>query len=378
MIERVVFSVDNLGNLGGVQTAVDELASELSARGFEVSYMTLSPQVAVPRVPGSVFEVDLHKSWTSLHPQAAAFPGPLGARLALKTLLSRPWRLWRDARLRRYVHSLGPGTAIVFAQMPTLGLLVDAGYEKRAGDPLIIAQVHTSPEGARLWGSEETIRRAAPHLDALLALDPDDAQEFADLTGAPVGAIANPSSVVRPGGLERSHPPELCYVGRLSDEKRVDLLIRGFDIASCSHPGWRLVIHGDGVERENLQRLASACDHADRIELRGRTSDVTGVLSGAQCNVLVSRFEGLPMSVIEAARCGTPTAAIPVSAGLSSLLDRCGYRIEGATEQAVAEALERVMGDEAGRLAKQDAALRTGADFAPAVIADQWEQIFEH
>ncbi len=125
----------------------------------------------------------------------------------------------------------------------------------------------------------------------------------------------------------REHPdrdPHLVvFLGRLSEIKRVDLLIRA--IRHCREE-IRLAIAGDGPDRGRLEALV------DHLRLRGRVQflgvvprdEVPAFLSRAALLCLVSRREGWPTVIFESLACGTPVLATEVG-GIPEALCRADY-----------------------------------------------------
>ncbi|MFL0399014.1 glycosyltransferase family 4 protein [Micrococcus luteus] len=377
-VRHVVFACRSTSQAGGITTVVDELAAEFVRRGLTVSYLSIHPPAGEPRVPGPVFEVDRLRHWTADHPLAADYPGPLGAKLAVKTALTPLWRRWRIRRLRRYLARLGRDTAIIFANPDMLTCLSEAGYVRPEADaPFLVAHVHTSPEGLERMGWDVPFP-ALDVVDAVVALHPSYMQPIADTQGVPVGAIPNPSGTV-PAAAPREDADgrrRIVSFGRLSAEKRVDLTIRAFDALAADVPDVVLEVWGTGDQEESLARLADEAAHRDRIRFCGWSDDPAAVFTGATLHLMVSDFEGLPMSAIEALRCGVPTAGRPVSAGLSDILYQCGVPLPSAGPSKIADALQALL-DSPDRLAGLvEACGRVGADFEPSIVADVWLDLF--
>lgn len=377
-VRHVVFACRCTSQAGGITTVVDELAAEFVRRGLTVSYLSIHPPAKEPRVPGPVFEVDRLRHWTGDHPLAADYPGPLGAKLAVKTALTPLWRRWRIRRLRRYLARLGRDTAIIFANPDMLSCLSEAGYVRPEADaPFLVAHVHTSPEGLEQLGWDVPFP-ALDVVDAVVALHPSYMQPIADTQGVPVGAIANPSSTV-PAAAPRTDADgrrRIVSFSRLSSEKRVDLAIRAFDALAADVPDVVLEVWGTGNQEEALARLADESAHRDRIRFCGWSDDPAAVFTGATLHLMVSDFEGLPMSAIEALRCGVPTAGRPVSAGLSDILYQCGVPLPSADPSKIADALRALL-DSPDRLAGLVGACgRVGAEFEPSIVADVWLDLF--
>jgi glycosyltransferase involved in cell wall biosynthesis len=103
----------------------------------------------------------------------------------------------------------------------------------------------------------------------------------------------------------RSPTPLFVALGRLVPHKRLDLLLQIWERVR-PHVGGRLVVIGDGPERERLERLAG-----DAVELRGRVPEAEkrDVLCRAWLLVHAAMHEGWGIVVCEAAAAGTPTLA---------------------------------------------------------------------
>lgn len=93
-------------------------------------------------------------------------------------------------------------------------------------------------------------------------------------------------------------------VGRLVPGKRFDVLVE----AVAAVPGVRLLLAGDGPEREALHALAVRLRAADRIRLLGEcdADGVAALLSAADLFVSASREEAFGLAVVEALAAGLP------------------------------------------------------------------------
>jgi glycosyltransferase involved in cell wall biosynthesis len=103
-------------------------------------------------------------------------------------------------------------------------------------------------------------------------------------------------------------------VGRLDSQKDPLLLVDGFASVARVWPDVRLIIVGDGVLRGQIEARIAHHQLADRIILAGlRTSgEVAKLLQVADCFVLTSAYEGMPMSVLEALGSGLPVVTTRV------------------------------------------------------------------
>ncbi len=102
-------------------------------------------------------------------------------------------------------------------------------------------------------------------------------------------------------------PGTILFAGRLSPEKRIDLLIRAVAAAARSNPAVKLIVIGDGPERESLGALAASFDAP--VEFRERVAHAQLLREMGSCNIYAqpSRFEGHPKTILEAMAMGAPT-----------------------------------------------------------------------
>lgn len=97
----------------------------------------------------------------------------------------------------------------------------------------------------------------------------------------------------------------ITAMGRLDEQKGFDILIKSFKKASLLYPGYKLLIFGEGNERNNLDKLIKDLDLKDRVVLCGNDPDAVKTIAKSKVFVLSSRYEGMPNALIEAMATGT-------------------------------------------------------------------------
>lgn len=112
----------------------------------------------------------------------------------------------------------------------------------------------------------------------------------------------------------RSPEPLVVAVGRLMPVKRFHELIAAMAAIQPDHPGLRLVIVGEGSEREALEAQIAALDAGGWISLPGRVSDaeLVGLYRRAWLVASASVAEGWGMTLTEAAACGAPAVVTDI------------------------------------------------------------------
>jgi glycosyltransferase involved in cell wall biosynthesis len=109
----------------------------------------------------------------------------------------------------------------------------------------------------------------------------------------------------------------------------------------------RLIILGEGKERENLQRLVDELDLAASVQLPGRVPSTAPWMARADLFVLSSRREGLPAVLIEALAIGLPIVSTRCPSGPDEILENgtWGRLVEVGDIDALAQAIIQVLRD---------------------------------
>ncbi|MDX2605813.1 glycosyltransferase family 4 protein [Streptomyces caniscabiei] len=267
---------------------------------------------------------------------------------------------------------------VVIATRPDLN-----GYLARDGRRryLRVGQEHLSLDQYR-----EPLRsnqnRAIGGLDAYVTVSEADAAQYrAALPGVTTTIVCVPNGVQAPA-VERSTLDSRVVVaaGRLIPIKRYDRLVNAFAKVAADHPGWTLRIYGRGPQKENLRQQIDRLGLHDRVFLMGAVSPIETEWAKGAVAAVSSDMESFGMTIVEAMHCGVPVVATDCPHGPGEIIthgeDGILVPLDGDVD-AYADALNRVVGDEAlrARLGKQ--ALVKAETYAPAVIARRYESLFE-
>jgi len=183
-------------------------------------------------------------------------------------------------------------------------------------------------------------------LAAHVAVGESSAREVERLAGLPPGSVRtihhgvpdlprNP--VARP-----SSGFVLGSVGRLDRQKGLDVLVD----ALPSIPDAFALLVGDGPERDDLLRRATAAGVADRLRVTGWRQDARDFLTALDLFVLPSRFEGFPQAVVEAMLAELPVVASDVGSVSEAVVHgETGLLVPPNDARALAEAVRRLQDD---------------------------------
>ena len=176
---------------------------------------------------------------------------------------------------------------------------------------------------------------------------------------------------------------KVVAVGRYDYQKGFDTLLYIWERVKSEElraksVGWTLDIVGDGPQRPELQRQVEELGLQNSVRLLKPTDNIEEVLCSASVLAMTSRYEGLPMVLLEAQACGLPIVAFACQCGprdiITDGLD--GYLIENRDEAQFADHLITLMNDEPLRQRMGAAAIKASEHFGEERIMQQWASLF--
>jgi len=144
-------------------------------------------------------------------------------------------------------------------------------------------------------------------------------------------------------------------------------------------PPVRLVIAGDGPLLHHLARLSTRLELYERVRFLGFEANPRRWFQVADAFVLSSRWEGLPMALLEAAACALPAVATDVPGSREVVLDgETGTLVPPADASALAWAMTAMMrtSPEERRRIGARARQRAMEHFSLATSFDRWEELY--
>jgi len=137
-------------------------------------------------------------------------------------------------------------------------------------------------------------------------------------------------------------PPRIVMIARFDVQKDHETLFRA--LANLQALEWTLELLGDGPNEAQTRAMAQHLGIADRVQFSGLRGDVAERLARAQILVLMSHYEGFPISILEGMRAGLPVIASDVAGVRESVEDgRTGLLVPRRDVAASKLALERLI-----------------------------------
>ncbi|MDH5587894.1 MAG: glycosyltransferase [Nitrospirota bacterium] len=144
--------------------------------------------------------------------------------------------------------------------------------------------------------------------------------------------------------------PVILGVGRLVPAKDFPTLLKAFAHIRAKQPA-RLVILGEGRERQTLEKLATDLGIDSDLSLPGFADNPYAFMSRASVFVLSSMLEGLPNALIEALACGCPVVSTNCRSGPQEILDNgaFGPLVPVGDDKALAKAIMQTLEHPSGK-----------------------------
>lgn len=154
----------------------------------------------------------------------------------------------------------------------------------------------------------------------------------------------------------------LLFVGRLIHQKAVDVLIEAF--ANIGNDAYLLVV-GQGRDRFSLEAQVVKKGLGRRVMFAGVRNDIPQLLATADCFVLPSRHEGLPLVLTEALAAGKPIIVSDFDAATEMIIHgKNGLIVPREDAQKLSEAMKRIKNDRVLRSQLALEAKKSAEDFS--------------
>lgn len=180
--------------------------------------------------------------------------------------------------------------------------------------------------------------------------------------------------------LNENPSKTVISVGRLTFQKGFDLLVDAWaGVPAGLRKEWKLLIIGDGEDKPLLEKKIAELGLEDSVELIGATKAVFAYFEKASVYCLSSRFEGLPMVLLEALAFHLPIVAFDCDTGPEELIEHGenGILVEAGNVNKLSESLTALMQDDSlrDRMRKyKSQKLRT---LELGGIVEQWSRVLK-
>lgn len=217
-------------------------------------------------------------------------------------------------------------------------------------------------------------------IDKVITLTQNDALNYKSFHNE-VTVVANPTPLSLKTDISVDtiiSSKNIISIGRLTYQKGFDLLIEAWSLVEAKHPNWTLSIYGEGEDGEKLEKMIID-NNLKNIILKGVTDDVQNIYDNAAFYVMSSRFEGLPVVLIEAQSRGLPIVSFDCPSGPAEIIEDGvnGYLVKNLDIETLSNRIIYLIENESVREVFSSNALISAKRFESEVIIKQWIALIE-
>ena len=380
---RILYCIPHLYNSGGMERVLTQKVNWLAAHtDYTITIVTTEPtptgmsDIYFPldkRVKVVALNVDFNADY-----HKCLFPKWLGH--------TRRMRLYRqkltDYILREKIDlciSLC-GKEIAFLNQLPCRTIAESHFAKEQRTQLLMAN-----HSGWFWALLGRVRtwqlvQAVKPLERLVVLTDADKAAWEKAGCTNVTVIPNPCMLdnCQLSTIHSQFPKTVLAVGRLHEQKGFDLLLQAWKPIEKTYSDWSLRIVGEGPKRAELEAQIES-QGLKRVVLAGATNNVLDEYEAASIFVLSSRYEGLPLALIEAMWSGLPCIAFDCPQGPAELLaENRGWLVpDGDIAELTAQIAYALSHPEEALKCAQKAQIFAQTTYSEAAIMPQWVQLIE-
>lgn len=353
---------------GGISRHAIDLSNGLRAGGHYVAIAGTRGKWMSEEIDSDFFYVDLH--------HVGDGGGSLPRRLLAAARAAMVLRRALKAQRIELVHAHESAPALV-AGIATIGL----------GIPVYVTFHGAEPERIAQFG-----KIARMSADRILTPSHNSARDLREIGGVSADRLQvmglgvqrkpdpNPKDVaaIRQELLGNGGRLLIVTIARLVHQKGIDLLVEAARRSIAREPGLRFVVVGDGPQRAEATIWTAEAGITEKLAFVGHSDEVQAYLAASDIFFLPSRWESLPISIVEAFQRGLPVVAAD-TAGVEELVDESvGRLFQVGDLDAMVEALAEIAEDDALRARLSAAALSRSREdrFSPAHVHARFERLY--
>jgi len=369
---KVIYCIAGTFNAGGMERVLSLKTDYLVKRGYDVTIVTTDQKnkTSFFTFNKEIKHIDLGINYATL-----------SKSLFVKVLLYPFKQIVHFYKLRKLLKNLNADIVVSMFDHEVSFLYKISDKSKK------ILEIHFSRfkriqyGRTGIWKFIDTIRSnndvaLAQKYDKFVVLTKEDKLYWGNIDN--IVDIPNAQSF-QPSNRSTLLHKKVIAIGRLDYQKGFDDLIESWSYLDSQYKDWILEIYGNGPLEESLRNQILELGLEDHIFIKAPVDHIMEKYIDSSILVMTSRYEGLPMALLEGQVCGLPLVAYACKYGPRDLIADGvnGILVEQGDKKGIADALERLMADINLRKAMGDEALLNAKNYELDVVMNQWETLFK-
>lgn len=369
---KIAYCILGTFNSGGMERVLANKTNYLAKLGHDISIITTDQKNRKPYfdLHASIKQIDLGINYTENNSSGflkKIFDYPRKQALHKKLLAEKLSEIQPDICVSLFDHEVG--------------LLPDMNDGSKKIVEIHFSRFKRLQYGRKgLWKFIDKYRsnkdlRTVQKFDKFVVLTQEDKSYWGDLPNIVVIPNANSFPVAQRSQLDSKN---VIAVGRYDYQKRFEDLIDVWKLVHQEEPDWKLNIFGKGPERENLQNQINKLGLEDTLILKEPVRDIDKQYLSSSMIAMTSRYEGLPMALLEGQASGLPLISYTCKCGPKDIIQegKNGYLLEEGDKVGMANKILTLIRDPELRDSMGQQAFEMSNNFSEAMVMEKWIQLF--
>ena len=219
-------------------------------------------------------------------------------------------------------------------------------------------------------------RLCYPKLDNIVLLTYSDFRKYTFISDTKKKVIPNSLSFITREKAELKSK-RIIAVGRLTKQKGFDLLLETAVLLKSELPDWYIDIFGSGEDKDILESQIKNLKLEGFVKINPPTKNIQLELLNSSIYLMTSRWEGLPMILIEAKSCGLPCVSFDCPEGPADIIkhNEDGFLVEFGNIDSLAKYVIQLAKDRGLLNMYSQKAFDNSLEFSSSSILPKWEAI---
>lgn len=369
---KIAYCILGTFNSGGMERVLANKTNYLAKLGHDISIITTDQKNRKPYfdLHASIKQIDLGINYTENNSSGLLkkiFDYPRKQALHKKLLAEKLSEIQPDICVSLFDHEVG--------------LLPDMNDGSKKIVEIHFSRFKRLQYGRKgLWKLIDKYRsnkdlRTVQKFDKFVVLTQEDKSYWGDLPNIVVIPNANSFPVAQRSQLDSKN---VIAVGRYDYQKRFEDLVDVWKLVHQEEPDWKLNIFGKGPERENLQNQINKLGLEDTLILKEPVRDIDKQYLSSSMIAMTSRYEGLPMALLEGQASGLPLISYTCKCGPKDIIQegKNGYLLEEGDKVGMANKILTLIRDPELRDSMGQQAFEMSNNFSEAMVMEKWIQLF--
>ena len=215
-------------------------------------------------------------------------------------------------------------------------------------------------------------------LDAVVVLTAQDATHYSFIDKRKLFVIPNSLSFARVDNHNYDNK-RILSIGRLTKQKGYDILIEVAERIVTKIDGWKFTIVGNGELKDDLLKQIKKKKLESVIEILSPTDNIIDLYKASSIYLMTSRWEGLPMVLLEAQACGIPIVSFDCPEGPASVIhdNEDGFLIKFMDVEMMVEKLLILMENKDLRAQFGKHAYESSLNYTGDSVYELWNNLFQ-